>query len=130
MTAQSDPTRPFDLASIRRDFPILERRLDADTALVYLDSGATSQKPRSVLDAERWFYENVNAAPHRGAHALAEEATGAYEAARAKLRRRLAIENDNRSDPVPRNVREEGAWPSRAPRRTVDVYLMNRVHGG
>ena len=53
--------------------------------LVYLDSGATSQKPRQVLDAERWFYENVNAAPHRGAHQLAEEATGAYEAARATI---------------------------------------------
>ena len=53
--------------------------------LVYLDSGATSQKPRQVLDAERWFYENINAAPHRGAHQLAEEATGAYEAARATI---------------------------------------------
>ena len=54
-------------------------------ALVYLDSGATSQKPRQVLDAERGFYEQHNAASHRGAHQLAEEATDAYEAARAKV---------------------------------------------
>jgi len=51
--------------------------------LVYLDSGATSQKPSVVLDAERHFYETSNAAVHRGAHALAEEATDAYESARS-----------------------------------------------
>ena len=50
--------------------------------LVYLDSGATSQKPKSVLDAERNFYENNNAAVHRGAHLLAEEASFAYENSR------------------------------------------------
>ena len=52
---------------------------------MYLDSGATSQKPRQVLDAEREFYERYNAAVHRGAHQLAEEATDAYEAARATI---------------------------------------------
>ncbi|NED56399.1 aminotransferase class V-fold PLP-dependent enzyme, partial [Micromonospora aurantiaca] len=55
--------------------------------LVYLDSGATSQKPVRVLDAEREFYERHNAAPHRGAHLLAEEATEAYENARASIAR-------------------------------------------
>ena len=76
---------PLDVEAIRADFPILTRTVRDGKRLVYLDSGATSQKPRQVLDAERWFYENVNAAPHRGAHQLAEEATGAYEAARATI---------------------------------------------
>lgn len=76
---------PLDVAAVRADFPILGRTVRDGKPLVYLDSGATSQKPRQVLDAERWFYENVNAAPHRGAHALAEEATEAYEAARATI---------------------------------------------
>jgi cysteine desulfurase / selenocysteine lyase len=76
---------PLDVEAIRADFPILSRTVRDGKRLVYLDSGATSQKPRQVLDAERWFYENINAAPHRGAHQLAEEATGAYEAARATI---------------------------------------------
>jgi cysteine desulfurase/selenocysteine lyase len=78
---------PLDVEAIRADFPILSRTVRDGKRLVYLDSGATSQKPRSVLDAERWFYENVNAAPHRGAHQLAEEATAAYEEARAAIGR-------------------------------------------
>ena len=76
---------PLDVEAIRADFPILTRTVRDGKRLVYLDSGATSQKPRSVLDAERWFYENINAAPHRGAHQLAEEATAAYEDARAAV---------------------------------------------
>lgn len=74
----------LDVASIKADFSILARKVRG-VPLVYLDSGATSQKPRSVLDAERAFYESSNAAVHRGAHALAEEATDAYEAARLKI---------------------------------------------
>ena len=76
---------PLDVEAIRADFPILGRTVRDGRRLVYLDSGATSQKPRSVLDAERDFYENHNAAPHRGAHQLAEEATGLYEAARSAV---------------------------------------------
>ncbi|MGY1832531.1 cysteine desulfurase [Geodermatophilus sp. SYSU D01180] len=76
---------PLDVEAIRADFPILSRTVRDEKRLVYLDSGATSQKPRSVLDAERDFYERINAAPHRGAHQLAEEATGAYESARARI---------------------------------------------
>ena len=68
---------------IRADFPILSRTVRDDRALVYLDSGATSQKPVQVLDAEREFYERHNAAVHRGAHQLAEEATDAFESAPA-----------------------------------------------
>ena len=76
---------PFDVDKVRADFPILSRTVRGGRPLVYLDSGATSQKPRQVLDAEREFYERHNAAVHRGAHQLAEEATDAYEGARATV---------------------------------------------
>lgn len=72
---------------IKKDFPLLGRTVRGGRPLVYLDSGATSQKPVRVLDAERAFYEQHNAAPHRGAHLLAEEATEAYENARASIAR-------------------------------------------
>ena len=75
----------FDIAAIKADFPILKRQIRGNNRLVYLDSGATSQKPNSVLDAERDFYVNHNAAVHRGAHQLAEEATELYEGAREKV---------------------------------------------
>ncbi len=73
----------LDTNVIRKDFPILGRTVRNGKELVYLDSAATSQKPLSVLDAERDFYLNHNAAAHRGAHLLAEEATDAFEGARA-----------------------------------------------
>ena len=74
-----------ELATVRADVPILARTVRDGRRLVYLDSGATSQKPRQVLDAERAFYEQHNAAVHRGAHQLAEEATDDFEAARAAV---------------------------------------------
>jgi cysteine desulfurase/selenocysteine lyase len=76
---------PLDVERIRADFPVLSRRVRGDRPLVYLDSGATSQKPRQVLDAERDFYTQHNSAAHRGAHLLGEEATDAYEQARARV---------------------------------------------
>lgn len=72
----------LDVAKIRKDFPIFTRTIRDGKKLVYLDSGATSQKPQSVIDAEVNFYSNNNAAAHRGAHQLAEEATEAMESAR------------------------------------------------
>ena len=75
----------LDVSRLRKDFPILERTVRGDRPLVYLDSAATSQKPSAVLDAERAYYETSNAAVHRGAHQLAEEATDAYESARAAI---------------------------------------------
>ncbi len=75
----------FDIAAIKADFPILKRQIRGNNRLIYLDSGATSQKPNSVLDAERDFYVNHNAAVHRGAHQLAEEATELYEGARERV---------------------------------------------
>ena len=77
--------RPFDVAQIRADFPILGRAVRGGRPLVYLDSGATSHKPRRVLDAERDFYTIHNSAAHRGAHLLGEEATDAYEGARVRV---------------------------------------------
>ncbi|WP_374215011.1 cysteine desulfurase [Streptomyces longispororuber] len=75
----------LDVEKVREDFPILHRTLRDGAPLRYLDSGATTQKPLQVLDAEREFYLTRNAAVHRGAHQLAEEATEAYENARATI---------------------------------------------
>lgn len=75
----------LDVARIKADFPILDRKVRDERPLVYLDSAATSQKPVQVLEAEAEFYRTSNAAVHRGAHQLAEEATDAYEGARAEL---------------------------------------------
>ncbi len=78
----------YDVDEIRREFPILDRRI-GDERLVYLDNAATSQKPRRVLDALTKYYERHNANIHRGVHRLAEEATAAYEESRAKVARFL-----------------------------------------
>ena len=75
----------IDLSSCKKDFPIFERKVRGGNSLIYLDSGATSQKPNSVIEAESNFYRTVNAAVHRGAHLLAEEASEAYESAREKV---------------------------------------------
>ena len=84
----------FSPAEIRRDFPIFSKPMRGGNRLVYLDSGATSQKPRQVLDAERDFYEQHNAAVHRGAHLLAEEASIAYEDSRGILAKFLNANDD------------------------------------
>ncbi len=82
-------TRPAlsasELEAVRADFPLLGRTLRDGRPLVYLDSAATAQKPHPVLDAEQDFYERRNAAVHRGAHQLAEEATDAFELARSQV---------------------------------------------
>jgi cysteine desulfurase / selenocysteine lyase len=75
----------LDLAKIRADFPILKRVMRGGTQLAYLDSGATSQRPLQVLDAERDFLTTSNGAVHRGAHQLMEESTDAYEQGRADI---------------------------------------------
>jgi len=78
-------TRPLDVAAIRADFPILSRVMRGGNQLAYLDSGATSQKPLQVLDAEREFLITSNGAVHRGAHQLMEESTDAYEQSREAI---------------------------------------------
>ena len=84
----------FNVAKVRRDFPIFERTIRDGKKLVYLDSGATSQKPISVIEAESNFYKFNNAAVHRGAHQLAEEATDAFEGARLKVAQFLGAHED------------------------------------
>src|SRR3954447_15100716 len=73
----------FDVETIRKDFPILERQVHG-RPLVYLDNAATTQKPSQVIDALVHYYEHYNANIHRGLHTLAEEATAAYEDSRVK----------------------------------------------
>lgn len=75
----------LDVPRIREDFPILKRQVKPGVPLVYLDSTATSQKPELVIQAMDAYYQHSNANIHRGIHTLAEEATGLYEAARAKV---------------------------------------------
>jgi cysteine desulfurase/selenocysteine lyase len=77
----------YDVAAVRADFPVLSRTVRDGRPLVYLDSGATSQRPLQVLDAERDFLLHHNAPVHRGAYQLAEEATDAYESARDRIAR-------------------------------------------
>jgi cysteine desulfurase/selenocysteine lyase len=76
---------PLDIDAIRADFPILKRVMRGGNQLAYLDSGATSQRPLQVLDAEREFLVTSNGGVHRGAHQLMEEATDAYEQGRADI---------------------------------------------
>lgn len=76
----------FDVTKIRKDFPILSRKV-YDRPLVYLDNGATTQKPLCVLDAMREEYLNVNANVHRGVHYLSQQATDLHEQAREKVRK-------------------------------------------
>jgi cysteine desulfurase / selenocysteine lyase len=78
--------KSLDVESIRNDFPVLEQQVRGKP-LVYLDSAATSQKPRAVIDAIARYYLEDNANVHRGVHLLSERATQAYEAAREKVRR-------------------------------------------
>ncbi len=78
----------FDVEAIRADFPALHQEVRG-RPLAYLDSGATSQKPRAVIDALRDYYERDNSNVHRGVHTLSERATAAYEGTREKVRRFL-----------------------------------------
>jgi cysteine desulfurase/selenocysteine lyase len=77
---------PFDVAAIRRDFPILDQSINGKP-LVYLDNAASGQRPRQVIDAISRYYEHDHANVHRGVHALSQRATDAYEGARDTVRR-------------------------------------------
>ena len=81
-------TRPFDAASFKRDFPILQQQVHGKP-LIWLDNAATTQKPRQVIERLSHFYEHENSNIHRAAHTLAARSTDAYEAAREKTRRFL-----------------------------------------
>ncbi len=84
----------LDVATIKRDFPIFNREIRDGQRLIYLDSGATSQKPNAVIDAESNFYRTSNSAVHRGAHQLAEEATDNYEGARSIVAEFIGAKSD------------------------------------
>jgi len=94
MTAARTADLGRDLSSIRADFPILSRVMRGGSQLAYLDSGATSQKPLQVLDAERDFLVTSNGAVHRGAHQLMEESTDAYEQGRADIAAFVGADTD------------------------------------
>ena len=79
---------PFDVSAIRRDFPILQEKVNG-RQLIWLDNAATTQKPQAVIDRLSYFYAHENSNIHRAAHTLAARATDAYEAARDKVRRFL-----------------------------------------
>ena len=85
MTAMQPRSAGLDMARIRRDFPIFARPVHGKR-LVFLDSAASAQKPRSVIDAERHVYEAEYANVHRGVYWLSQRATEAYEGAREKVR--------------------------------------------
>jgi len=83
-----------DLSKYKNDFPILKRKVRGGNTLIYLDSGATSQKPEIVIEAEANFYRTKNAAVHRGAHLVAEEASEVYEGARENVARFIGAKSD------------------------------------
>ena len=84
----------LDVTAIKKDFPIFDRTIRDGQRLVYLDSGATAQKPNQVIDAESNFYRFSNAAVHRGAHQLAEEATENFENARSIVAEFIGAKSD------------------------------------
>ena len=83
----------YSLEAIRKDFPVLNRRVRDDKKLVYLDNAATTQKPNQVIDAITDYYQNHNSNIHRAVHALAEESTEAFEVTRDKIAKFLNIQN-------------------------------------
>jgi cysteine desulfurase / selenocysteine lyase len=91
----AEPGLAGSIPAIRADFPILERTVRDGKPLIYLDSGATSQRPTPVIDAEQEYVTTSNAAVHRGAHQLSEEATDAYESARQRIAAFVGVHNPN-----------------------------------
>lgn len=83
-----------DIESIRAQFPILQREVNGKP-LIYLDNGATSQKPQSVIDAISRYYSNENSNIHRGVHTLSQEATSAYEDVRKKVQKFINAKHDH-----------------------------------
>ncbi len=86
MTQLQPTTYPLDITAIRADFPALDQEVHPGKRLIFLDSAASSQKPRQVIDAMTRYYETSHANVHRGIHVMSERATAAYESARDKVR--------------------------------------------
>ena len=108
MTTVTEENIMREFSDLRSQFPILSRTVHGtslhDTVhgkpLIYLDSAATSQKPQVVIDAEKEFYETINAGVHRGAHELAALSTVAFEEARAKVARLVGACADAGSEEI------------------------------
>ena len=120
----------LDVERLRSDFPVLRREVRPGVPLVYLDSAATSQKPRAVLEAMQAFYELHNANIHRGVHRLAEEATELFERARATVARFIGAP-DPRQIVFTRNTTEAinlvaHAW-GRSQLKAGDVILLSEM---
>src|SRR5438094_1651102 len=93
-TTYTHEKKPYDVERVRHDFPILKRIINGKP-LTYLDSAATTQKPRDVIDELTRFYNEYNANVHRGVYKISEEATAAYEEARAKIARLINANSPN-----------------------------------
>jgi cysteine desulfurase/selenocysteine lyase len=122
----------IDVEAVRKDFPILQRRVHGHQ-LVYLDNAATTQKPRQVIDALVRYYEHYNANIHRGLHTLAEEATDAYEGARAKVGRFIGSPYGPESVVFVRNTTEAinlvaGAWGRKFLNQGDEIVLSLAEH--
>src|SRR4051812_19654420 len=89
------PVRGYDVEKVRRDFPILQTKNSLGKPLVYLDNGATTQKPRAVIDRIVRYYERENANIHRGVYELSQDTTRSYDEVRDKIARVI-----NAPDPV------------------------------
>jgi cysteine desulfurase/selenocysteine lyase len=129
MTATTASLR-LDAAEVRKDFPILSRQVNGKP-LVYLDSSATSQKPRQVLEAMDDYYERSNANVHRGVHTLAEEATHLFEESRGRIARFVGA--DARATVFTKNVSEAinlvaYAWGLRNLREGDELLLTEMEH--
>ena len=90
----TDRSSAYDVERIRRDFPILSKEVHKNP-LVYLDTAATAQKPRAVIDRLARYYEEENANVHRGIHYLSSTATRAFENARERVQRFINAEHDH-----------------------------------
>ena len=121
----------FDVATIRQDFPILDRQVRGKP-LVYLDNAATSQKPRVVIEALTHYYESYNSNVHRGIHTLSDEATDAYEQARLKVARFIKAKSP-RGIIFVRNATEAinlvaMAWARKRLKRGDEILLSRMEH--
>jgi len=131
MSVTEERKGSLDVARIRADFPILSRTVGG-RPLVYLDSAATSQKPRQVIEAESEFYSNHNANAHRGLYMLAVEATSMYEEARAKLARFVGARDPativfNRGTTESTNLVAH-AWARRSLKEGDEILLTDMEH--
>ncbi|MEA3019475.1 MAG: cysteine desulfurase / selenocysteine lyase [Actinomycetota bacterium] len=126
----SPPRDALDVAAVRKDFPIYEHFASQGRPFTFLDSAASSQKPRAVLDAMTEYYETTHANVHRGVYAIAEEATRRYEASRTKVAALIGASND-REIVYSKNVTESlnvviQSW-ARANLRPGDAVLLTEM---